>query len=178
MHRLFAALPVPAEIADRLEPLRAELPGARWRRAEHYHVTLQFYGEVTPDQAEEIAVALERIDAPVLELELAGVGWFGRREPHSLYARVAENEPLNQVAKACRKVAQRLGLRLDARPFRPHITLAYCFHSPLDAVMAWSEDQQALRTDPFLVDHFHLYESFLSQNRQSRYQPQATYRLG
>ena len=83
MHRLFAALPIPDELADRLEPLRVELYGARWRRREHYHVTLCFYGKVDGEVAHELADALDAVRSPAISLELSGVGWFGRKEPRA-----------------------------------------------------------------------------------------------
>lgn len=177
-HRLFAALPVPDTVADRLLPLRSDLFGARWRQREHFHVTLQFFGTVDIEIAEEIASALERVQAPAMELQVEGVGWFGRKEPHLVYARIAENPVLAQLASHCQRVANRLGLKTDAKPFRPHITLAYCNQTPLTDVMAWSEAFQPLRTVPFTADTFHLYESFTGARRQSRYQIQASYRLG
>lgn len=178
MHRLFAALPVPDLIADRLEPLAVEIYGARWRRREHYHITLCFYGETDGETAHAIADALEEVCSPALELTLSGVGWFGRREPRALYARVAENEALTALATQCRKIARKFNVKLGQDPFRPHITLAYCNQTPIEAARAWSEDFQILNTDGFLVDTFHLYESFTGHKRQSRYVPQADYRLG
>lgn len=178
MHRLFAALPVPDLIADRLEPLSVDMFGARWRRREHYHITLCFFGVVSAEVAEALADALEDVRAPALELELSGVGWFGRREPRALYARVRESEPLSQLAQTCRKIASRHGIRLGQDPFKPHITVAYCNQTPLDAARAWSEDFQILRSEPFLVDRFHLYESFTGHRRQSQYVAQADYPLG
>ena len=94
MHRLFAALPIPDDLAMRLQPLAVDLYGARWRRREHYHVTLCFYGSVDGEIAEELANALDSVRAPAIPLELSGVGWFGRREPRALYARIAPNEAL------------------------------------------------------------------------------------
>lgn len=178
MHRLFAALPVPDLIADRLEPLHVDLLGARWRRREHYHITLCFFGEVDGEVAEALADALDRVSAPALELELSGVGWFGRREPRALYARIRQHDALSALAERCRKLARSHGLRLGQDPFKPHITLAYCHQTPLDAARAWSEDFQILRSAPFLVDRFHLYESFTGHRRQSQYVAQADYRLG
>ena len=177
MHRLFSALPVPDDLAHRLTPLAVELQGARWRRREHYHVTLCFYGDVDGEMAEELANALETVRAPAIALELAGVGWFGRREPRALYARIAENEALSDLAEQCRKLARQFRLKLGQDPFVPHITVAYCNQSPLEAVRAWSEDFQILRSEPYLVDTFHLYESFTGHRRQSQYVPQADYAL-
>ena len=53
MIRLFAGLPVPDDIADRLEPLQTGLDGARWRGREHFHVTLGFFGDVIEPAARE-----------------------------------------------------------------------------------------------------------------------------
>lgn len=178
MHRLFAALPVPDQIAERLDPLAVDIHGARWRRREHYHITLCFYGSVDGETANAIADALESVSSPALDLQVEGVGWFGRREPRALYARVSENEALSALASDCRKIARKFDLKLGQDPFLPHITLAYCNQTPLEAARAWSEDFQILKTDRFLVDEFHLYESFTGHKRQSQYVAQADYRLG
>ena len=178
MHRIFAALPVPDSIAERLLPLKGDVFGARWRQRRHFHITLQFYGNVTTEIAEEIAEALEQISAPQLTLELQGVGWFGSKAPYSLYARIAPNETLNALAADCRKIARRLNLKIDQNPFKPHITLAYCHDTPLEEAMRWSEDYQILRSEPFVAESFHLYESFTAPNKPSRYEAQADYWLG
>lgn len=178
MHRLFAALSVPDHIADRLEPLSVEIHGARWRRREHYHITLCFYGQVDGETAHAIADELESVQSAAMELKLNGVGWFGRREPRALYARVAENDALSALAAQCRKIARKFDVKLGQDPFLPHITLAYCNQTPIEAARAWSEDFQILNTDGFLVDTFHLFESFTGHKRQSRYVRQADYPIG
>ncbi|MEM7327422.1 MAG: RNA 2',3'-cyclic phosphodiesterase [Pseudomonadota bacterium] len=177
MHRLFSALPVPDDLAARLEALSVDLYGARWRRREHYHVTLCFYGQVDGEMAEELANALGGIRAPAIALELAGVGWFGRKEPRALYARIADNDALSDLAEQCRKLARQFRVKLGQDPFVPHITVAYCNQSPLSAVRTWSEDFQILRSEPHIVDRFHLYESFTGHRRQSQYVAQADYDL-
>lgn len=178
MHRLFAALPIPDDLADRLEPLRVDLQGARWRRRDHYHITLCFYGAVDGEIANELADALAELRAPAMSIALSGVGWFGRREPRALFARVAEQASLSDLAHASRKLARQFNLKLGQDPFVPHITVAYCNQTPLDAVRTWSEDFQVLKSEPYLVDTFHLYESFTGHRRQSQYVAQADYQLG
>ncbi|MEM8617164.1 MAG: RNA 2',3'-cyclic phosphodiesterase [Pseudomonadota bacterium] len=177
IHRLFAALPVPDTIAERLQALRTEMTGARWHWREHYHITLHFYGDVSAEIAEELANDLDDVRGPALDLSLSGVGWFGRREPRAVYARIAENEGLSRLAATCRKLARRYNLHLSKNPFRPHITLAYCKLTPLPEVMAWSEAYQTLRSEPFLIDQFSLYESFTRHRQRSTYVAQADYAL-
>ena len=49
MIRLFAAVPVPDEIAAALVRRQQGLEGARWRTPEQMHVTLRFFGEIRED---------------------------------------------------------------------------------------------------------------------------------
>ena len=178
MIRLFAALPVPEDVMDRLEPLQTGLNGARWRGREHFHLTLGFFGDVSVPDAEDLDRAIGEIKAPQLDIEIEGVGWFGRKEPGLVYATVKRTEPLEALAKACRKAASKVGLSPDAKPFKPHITLAYLNDARLEDVMAWSERWQVLRAGPWTADQFHLYESINRDGKKSVYDAVADYPLG
>ena len=177
MHRLFTALSVPDELGAQLRLLQTDVAGARWRHLEHYHVTLSFHGSVTHEQADALADELERVSSQPVELSVEGVGWFGRREPRAIYARIQENPALMRLAQNCRAAGRRVGLRPDDHPFVPHITLAYCKDSPLEAVRAWSEAYQVTRSETYLVDQFHLFESFTFTGKMSQYQAQVDYSL-
>jgi 2'-5' RNA ligase len=178
MIRLFAGLPVPGDIADRLEPLQTGLGGARWRERHHFHVTLGFFGEVNEPVAHELDAEIGRITTPQFDMEVVGVGWFGRKEPSLVYATVKRSEALEDLARDCRKAAERLGVRPDPKPFKPHITLAYLNGTLLEDAMAWSERWQVLRAGPWTADRFHLYESIMRDGKKSVYEPVADYPLG
>mgnify|MGYP001802084559 CR=1 FL=1 len=178
MHRIFAALTIPDTIAERLLHLQEDLPGARWRQRDQFHITLHFYREVDPEIAEEIATRLEEVTAKPMTLNLSGVVWIGRKATHNLHAVIAESRYLTALAKECRKIARQRNLKLDDKPFKPHITLAYCKDTPLEMGRTWSETYQTLRSEPFLIDRFYLYESFTGKYRQSQYVAQADYALG
>lgn len=177
LHRLFAALPVPEEIGDPLLDLQKGLAGASWRPLENFHITLRFFGEVDTNTAREIDHELGQIEAGQMELEIEGMGWFGRREPHAVWARIAPNGDLTRLAGACERAARRLGLPKETRGFRPHITLAYLHGTGLEETRAWSERHGAYRDGPFWADRFHLYESFATKG-PTRYDPVADYPLG
>ncbi|WP_018148664.1 RNA 2',3'-cyclic phosphodiesterase [Henriciella marina] len=178
MIRLFAGLPVPDDIADRLEPLMTGLEGARWRDRSHFHVTLGFFGDMIEPVAAELDIAIGEIEAPQFDLSIEGVGWFGRKEPSSVFATVKRTPELDVLARECRRTADRLGIEPDAKPFKPHITLAYLNNSPLQAAMAWSERWQVLRAGPWTADRFHLFESISRPGKKSVYEPVADYPLG
>lgn len=177
MHRLFAALPVPEDIALPLTDLQEGLAGASWRPMENFHITLRFFGEIERVTARDLDELLGEIEAPQMQLRIDGMGWFGRRQPTVVWARIAEHEDLSRLARACERMARRLGLPPERRPFRPHITLAYCHDTPLSEAMAWAERHQTYEDGPFWADRFHLYESHMG-NGPSRYVAEADYPLG
>ncbi|MEM7767543.1 MAG: RNA 2',3'-cyclic phosphodiesterase [Pseudomonadota bacterium] len=176
LHRLFAALPIPPEIADPLSDLQENLPGASWRPIENFHVTLRFFGDLDTLTAKALDADLANIPARQMQLEINGMGWFGRREPRAVWARIAPNDSLDALAGACERVARRLGLPPEKGRYTPHITLAYCHNTPLGAARSWCETHGAYRTGPFWIDRFHLYESRLGKG-PSRYTAEADYPL-
>jgi RNA 2',3'-cyclic 3'-phosphodiesterase len=126
--RLFVALTPPAEVAQELrsatERLRAEHPALRWTLPEQWHLTLAFLGEVDDRARADLAGRLARAAtrAAPLSLALGGAGRFGDRV---LWTRVSgDTAALRRLACSVRAAAGRAGLRVEDRPYRPHLTLA------------------------------------------------------
>jgi 2'-5' RNA ligase len=125
--RLFFSLPLPEEARAQLAPALAALraPGLSCARAEQLHFTLAFLGELRSAEAALVAgAAVERHAA--FELALGGAGAFpsGRR-PRVLWLGVQEGaSELVALARTLSDALHAAGLALDARPFRPHLTLA------------------------------------------------------
>ncbi|MFN3353934.1 MAG: RNA 2',3'-cyclic phosphodiesterase, partial [Brevundimonas sp.] len=126
MVRLFAAVAVPEIIGEALARRQTGLPGARWRALEQLHVTLAFYGEVDERTADDLASELSRATVKPFDLTLHGVGAFGdAHQTQTLWAGVEASEPLIVLAGRCRAAAERAGVELERRAYRPHVTLAY-----------------------------------------------------
>ncbi|MCA8901241.1 MAG: RNA 2',3'-cyclic phosphodiesterase [Hyphomonas sp.] len=178
MYRLFAALPVPEDLHDGLLALQDNLPGASWRPAENFHITLRFFGEVSHSAARDLDDLLAEIRCAPFEISLEGCGWFGRREPTAVWARVRESDELRSLSAQCERAARRLGLAPDRRPFTPHVTLAYCHGTTPDDARLWTEKHHAYRSEPFWAGGFHLYSSHTAKGRASRYEAEADYILG
>lgn len=133
MPRLFTALEIPRDAALSLSLLRGGLPGARWIDVENYHLTLRFIGDVEGHVADEIANALDRVRRPSFTLALSGVGAFGSKKPHAVYAGVAPSPDLHALQGEIDRICHRLGVAADPRKFTPHVTLARLRNtSPLD----------------------------------------------
>ena len=177
--RVFAALPVPDAVADAVLDLMEGVPGARWRPLEALHITLAFYGEHDESVVEALDVALGRIRAAPFEITLAGAGRFGKPQPSSLWLGVAENPALHVLARQCAKAAREAGASVDARSYKPHLTLAY-LGGDVDGVRVQRFEQRhgLYRCEPFLADRFHLYSSWTRKTGQpNAYRIEAEYPL-
>lgn len=178
MLRLFTALPVPWDVVETLKRRQTGLPGARWRPEEALHVTLAFYGEVTEMQADDLAAELARIPPGGFEIELKGVGAFGdAHRTHTLWAGVEPNERLTVLAGRCKAAAERAGIRMEPRTYKPHLTLAYLkTQTNPDRIGAWITGHNLLHSPAIRIDRFGLYSSTLTEDT-SHYELEREYPL-
>jgi 2'-5' RNA ligase len=123
------APPAPARghLAAALAPLR-DAPGApRWGDPGRWHLTLLFLGAVPPARLPYLTAAVGDAVAPTppAVLRLAGAGRFGSsRRPQVCWAGVdGDVAVLAALAGRLATAARGLGLPVEDRPFRPHLTL-------------------------------------------------------
>ncbi len=154
MPRLFTALEIPSSAAMSLSLLRGGLPGARWIDPENHHITLRFIGDIEGHVADEIANALDRVHRPGFELSLTGVGVFGSRKPHAIWAGVSQSPALTALQYEIERICQRLGLPPDPRKFMPHVTVARLRNADAGAVAAYLSSRGNFRTAAFDVTRF------------------------
>jgi 2'-5' RNA ligase len=129
--RLFLAVdPPPDAVADldrALEPVRAAPGAPRWIPPSRWHLTLLFLGNVPAALLAPLtaAVAPAVVGTPPLRLQLAGGGRFGsRRRPAVCWAGLAGDVPeLTALAGRLAGAARGIGLAVEDRPFRAHLTL-------------------------------------------------------
>ena len=167
MVRLFTALALPPDIAGALVRRQTGLPGAAWRPVEALHITLSFYGEMTLRQADDLDGELVRAAGRgPLTLSLSGVGAFGDgHRAHAVWAGVAPNDALHQLAARCEAAGHRAGLNPPRRAYHPHVTLAYLKPTVRDdRLAAWIQGHNLLQSPPFRLDHFGLYSSVTGPN--------------
>ncbi|KXF78982.1 2'-5' RNA ligase [Paramesorhizobium deserti] len=159
MPRLFTALEIPRDAALSLSLLRGGLIGARWIDVENYHITLRFFGDIEGHVADEIANALDRVRRPEFMLNLSGVGAFGSKKPHSIYAGVSPSPDLFALQAEIERICQRLGLPADPRKFTPHVTLARLKNARVEDVAHYLSSRGNFATVPFRVGRFVLMSS-------------------
>ncbi len=177
--RLFAAIAIPDDIAERLLALQRGVPGAKWRPRENLHLTLRFFGEVAEPVAEEIDAALDEVANATaqFDVQLKSAGSFGKEDPHTLWIGAGENDALKKLAADCERAARRAGLKPETRKFAPHVTLAYLNNAELGRVHGFESRLGLFESRPFVVESFGLYSSWTRKSAPSLYRLEAEYML-
>jgi 2'-5' RNA ligase len=159
MPRLFTAIEVPPDIAERLTALRGGLPRARWISPANYHLTLRFIGDVDNVAAEAAVEALSRVDRAPFDLTLSGVEALGTRKPTAIVARAAASPPLMELQAEHERLMQRIGLPPEGRKYTPHVTIARLHPRATQEAAEYLGLRGGFRAPPFRVDRFVLYSS-------------------
>lgn len=128
MPRLFFALqPTPAEraaISSALLPL-VQAAGARPVHEADLHLTLAFAGDVPADAVPALQLAAASCATASFPLRLSRVDCWAR--PGVLCLLPEEDsfaKPMHRLAGTLADAARSAGIRMDDRPFRPHVTVA------------------------------------------------------
>ena len=123
--RLFIAVNFNDEIKDSLQKDMARFAEyaleGNFSRRENLHLTLVFIGET--DDVDAVKDAMRVIDDEALTLSIHGFGRF-RRDSGDIYWRgIKQNKELENIYHKLVKSLVNHGFAIDARPFKPHLTL-------------------------------------------------------
>lgn len=164
--RLFLGLPLATNVTDQLTRLslrlRAKDDGLRWSVPGSWHITLQFLGNTQPVQYECLTTQLSRLRTHSLTVHLDGVGFFDRAG--IFYAGIQLTPALLALQQKIVAVTAQCGFKPEARPYRPHITLARSKGKA--GARGLRHLQNTLHAQPvfpsFFATEFLLYESTLT----------------
>ena len=130
-YRLFCAATLDVAAADAVERAisapRASIQGFRWSRRDHWHLTLQFYGDVDVERVPALGDALAAaVSGPAVPVTLRGLGAFpSLRSPRVLL--VGVEDPTHGLADLHRRVeaaGAAQGFEREDRRYNPHLTVA------------------------------------------------------
>lgn len=176
--RLFSALEIPALIASQLTALQQARFAAHWVAPEYFHITLAYFGEVEEPVAAELDSGLAQAGGAELSLALKGVGCFGGKKPHALYAAVTPDPALEALHERHVTRARRLGIEVAGGRYTPHVTLARLPREARpEAIQPWIAANNLFSTGPFPVTRAVLYSSH-SVSDGRHYEPERFYPFG
>lgn len=159
MPRLFAALELPHHVVMQLSLLRGGLPGARFIDSENYHLTLRFMGDVENHVADEIVAGLDRVKQQSFSFGIDGLGVFGGKKPHSIFATPTPCPELFALHEEIERICHRLGLAPDSRKFTPHITIARLRNVSPENAAKYLSERGGFYIPPFNTNEFTLMSS-------------------
>lgn len=128
MIRLFVALPVPLDVAEKLAALvPADLEGLKPVGPELMHITLAFIGWLDESRVAHVAAAVEEGAARgrAFDVPLGDVGRFpptGR--PRVIWVGTAAEGTIVELGGVVRDALSEASIPFDLKALRPHITLA------------------------------------------------------
>lgn len=129
--RLFAAVPVGAEVRRNLaalqDRLRRDFPRVKWVPPENIHLTLVFIGDVPAETVPVIAPLLGQAanTVPAFSCATGEAGLFGpARSPRIVWVGINEGvAPLLTLHQAVSERLRTLSITLETREFAPHLTI-------------------------------------------------------
>lgn len=129
--RLFVAIPLEEEVRTALHaaaaPLRDAAPGLRWTPAGRLHLTVKFLGDTPQDRVGPLEGALRDVARAhaAVPLVIRGAGAFPTlRRPRVVWAGVDPAPRLELLQHDVESAFAALGIPVEGRAFRPHVTLA------------------------------------------------------
>lgn len=161
MPRLFFALqPAPlqqAVISAAVMPMVQAL-GARPTLQADLHLTLAFLGEVQADAVPDLLRAARDLPTGLSALQLSQVDcWAESGVLRLLPEENAITHALRPLVRKLEGAAQDVSIRIDDRPFRPHVTVARKVPRAASMQQAWP--QPLASPLPFTANGFVLMES-------------------
>lgn len=130
--RIFTAIVLPEKFSEELytsrEELRMTSGRCRWIQPENFHITLQFMGELTPKEAEDVSLLLEvcATRSKAFSIKTSGPGQFPSKGNPRLIFEGLDTES----ATRCKEINNRLRrmlteecFALEKRKYHPHISL-------------------------------------------------------
>ena len=174
MPRLFTAINITGHLYDDLQricPINRSIVSQP-----DLHLTLQFIGDVSVENAKYIELELENIKQKAFTLSLAGVESFDKgRLPHFLIVNAKKENELSNLHSQIGKTLSELNISLDSRPFRPHITICK-LNEKNEAIVECFKKENANFTFQNEINEFSLFEVDNSA-KNPRYKVKRNYSL-
>lgn len=164
MKRLFVAIDLPDLTKQLVAGLDVKLRGVRLTEPDQMHLTLSFFGNVTPEREDGLRDRLSAIEWKPFFLPICGIGAFPTKgRPSVIWVGVGAGHPhLFQLHKRVQEAALGAGIEPDLRSFHPHITIARCRDVSAEALKPFLRAHAEFDAGMVRVDECYLYSSKLT----------------
>jgi RNA 2',3'-cyclic 3'-phosphodiesterase len=130
--RAFIAVEIPADVQRLIQQgtdsLHKALPKplVRWVETKNLHITLKFLGDVSAEDLEKLAnaIELELGTQAAFTISVAGLGVFpGYHQPRIIWVGLEAPEALSSLQQGVEAASVSMAFLPEERPFSPHLTI-------------------------------------------------------
>ncbi len=179
--RLFLGIALADAVVEELSKmsmrLRRKDDGLRWSAPESWHITLQFLGNVGPEQYDCVVARMREVRSLPVPVRIEAIGFFDR--VGVFFAGVRPARELLALQQRVTAATGLCGFAAEERPYHPHITLARS--KGRDGGRGLRELKTRVQREPkfsgFLAEEVLLYES-VSEAGGVRYEVREWFGLG
>ena len=125
MARLFFALWPDEETREQINDVVGPFKNQNIKpvKKSNLHITLEFLGEVSDQDKEDLIDKINMLQHEPFDLELTRVGWWCK--PQILWIGTTHiPKELLTLVKSIKKCVRKQGLKIDKREYKPHVTIA------------------------------------------------------
>ena len=184
MKRIFIALKVDAgaTLLGMFSALKSGLQNdnIKWTSIDNIHITLAFLGDTQESIINDISIILTKKcgGCGKFSLTLKGCGLFRNfSDPRIIWTGIEPSDRLIQLNKSIMNGLKVLNIKMEDRPYNPHLTLGRIKHlNDMDLMKSFIEQFQNTEIQKVPVSEVILYESILLQSGPI-YQPLAKFHL-
>ena len=132
MARIFLALTLEKDFNDRIIGIKKELKAnllkdvnISWQRNDRHHLTINFVGEMEPEQISQMNEDLLKINLTGFSrsIDLTAISFFPNESSQVLSVLVKPDSHLKNLYKEVEKIVVNIGFGSELKEFKPHITL-------------------------------------------------------
>tara|TARA_B100000963_G_scaffold78807_1_gene66898 strand:+ start:785 stop:1330 length:546 start_codon:yes stop_codon:yes gene_type:complete len=131
MARIFLALTPDKDLNDQIIELKKSLKSSTlaeadiaWQKNSDHHITLNFVGEMEPEQIEEMYLGISEINfMNHLQINISSLTFFPNEDSQLLAATVKLTNQLQKTFERIDEVVTRIGFGSTLKTFKPHITI-------------------------------------------------------
>jgi RNA 2',3'-cyclic 3'-phosphodiesterase len=172
MKRIFIAVKVEpgAALLNMISTLKLKLgnESVKWTALENIHITLVFLGDTDEGKIEQISSLLRSTceSFGAITLKLKGCGIFRSfNDPRILWTGIDHSDKLLQLNASIMDGLKNLNIKIEDRPYNPHLTLGRLKHiKDLDSLRSLVEQFRNSELQTVHVGDLVLFESILQQS--------------
>lgn len=128
--RVFVGIPIELNQATKLLELQAklkqQLPGPFTpTKPEKLHLTLHFLGKVAHEKMMSLIQSLSLLQQASVLVNIKSVGLLGRGDRRAVVLFIEKTTGLMRLHQKTTDILQKVGIPIEDRAYRPHITLGY-----------------------------------------------------